>query len=169
KNVDGNKSSYYLYKYTDDVSAKLYFGPVWDYDIAYGNYTASYYRERNLPSGEGLMTAVDDYKRYYWFPKLYAHEDFRQAVKEAYRDRFRPCLEVILGLAAPTEDTGSLMSLNDYEALLTSAASRNFDRWRTFNDSKFPVKTGADFHENIAFLRTFLTDRMAYLDSIWLE
>ena len=115
------------------------------------------------------MTAVDDYKRYYWFPKLYAHEDFRQAVKEAYRDRFRPCLEVILGLAAPTEDTGSLMSLNDYEALLTSAAAMNFDRWRTFNDSKFPVKTGADFHENIAFLRTFLTDRMAYLDSIWLE
>ena len=169
KNVDGNKSSYYLYKYTDDVSDKLYFGPVWDYDIAYGNYTASYYRERNLPSGEGLMTAVDDYKRYYWFPKLYTHADFQEAVKEAYRDRFRPCLEVILGLTTPGEDTGSLMSLTDYEAMLTAAADMNFDRWRTFNDEKFPVKTGADFHENIEFIRTFLTDRMAYLDSLWLE
>ena len=169
KNVDGNKSSYYLYKYSDDVSDKLYFGPVWDYDIAYGNFNASYYKERNLPSGEGLMTAVDDYKRYYWFPKLYAHEDFQQAVKEAYCNRFRPCLEVILGLRAPTEDTGNLISLTDYETMLTSAAGMNFSRWRTFNDPAAPVRTGADFHENIEFLRTFLTDRMAYLDSIWLE
>ena len=169
KNVDGNKSSYYLYKYTDDVSDKLYFGPVWDYDIAYGNYTASYYRERNLPSGEGLMTAVDDYERFYWFPKLYAHADFLEAVKEAYRNRFRPCLEVILGLTEPSEDTGGLMSLSAYEEMLSSAADMNFDRWRTFNDPKFPVKTGEDFHENIEFIRTFLTDRMAYLDSLWLE
>lgn len=169
KNVDGNKSSYYLYKYTDDVSDKLYFGPVWDYDIAYGNYTASYYKERRLASGEGLMTAVDDYERYYWFPKLYAHADFQEAVKEAYKNRFRPCLEVVLGLAEGSEDTGSLMSLTAYEEMLTAAAAMNFDRWRTFNDPKFPVRTGEDFHENIEFMRTFLTNRMAYLDSIWLE
>ena len=168
KNVDGNKSSYYLYKYTDDVSDKLYFGPVWDYDIAYGNYTASYYKERRLASGEGLMTAVDDYERYYWFPKLYAHADFQEAVKEAYKNRFRPCLEVVLGLAEGSEDTGSLMSLTAYEEMLTAAAAMNFDRWRTFNDPKFPVRTGEDFHENIEFMRTFLTNRMAYLDSIWL-
>ena len=169
KNVDGNKSSYYLYKYQDSVSDKLYFGPVWDYDIAYGNYTASYYRERNLPSGEGLMTAVDDYERYYWFPRLYAHEDFQEAVKEAYRNRFRPCLEVILGLAEPGEDTVNLQSLTAYEEMLTAAAGMNFTRWRTFNDPKFPVKTGEDFHENIEFMRSFLTERMAYLDSIWLS
>ena len=169
KNVDGNKSSFYFYKYADSVSDKLYFGPVWDYDIAYGNYTASYYKERNLPSGTGLMTAVDNYERYYWFPRLYKHEDFQAAVKEAYRDRFRPCLEVILGLIEPTEDTGNLMSLTAYEEMLSSAAAMNFDRWRTFNDPKFPVKTGEDFHENIEFLRTFLTDRMNYLDSIWLD
>lgn len=169
KNVDGNKSSFYLYKYPDSESTLLYFGPVWDYDIAYGNYTASYYKERNLPSGTGLMTAVDDYERFYWFPRLYAHEDFVEAVKEAWRDRFRPCLEVILGLREPSEDTGHLMSLEDYEAMLTAAAAMNFDRWRTFNDSKFPVRTGEDFHENIEFMRRFLTDRMNYLDSLWLD
>lgn len=169
KNVDGNKSSYYIYKYSDDVNEKLYFGPVWDYDIAYGNYTASYYRERNLPSGTGLMTGVDDYERYYWFPKLYAREDFREAVQEAYRDRFRPCLLVILGLAEAGEDTGGLMSLSDYEEMLTAAAAMNFDRWRTFNDPKFPVRTGEDFHENIEFMRAFLTDRLEYLDGLWLE
>ena len=122
-----------------------------------------------LASGEGLMTAVDNYEKYYWFPRLYKHEDFQDAVKEASRNRFRPCLEVILGLAEPGEDTVNLQSLTAYEEMLTAAAGMNFTRWRTFNDPKFPVKTGEDFHENIEFMRSFLTERMAYLDSIWLS
>ncbi|MBR1606491.1 MAG: CotH kinase family protein [Clostridia bacterium] len=169
KNVDGNKSSFYLYKYSDSVSDKLYFGPVWDYDIAYGNYTASYYKERHLQSGEGLMTAIDDYERFYWYPQLYKHADFVEAVKQAYRERFRPCLLVILGLAEPGEDMGDLKPLADYARLLSPAATLNFTRWRTFNASEFPVKTGADFEENIAYLQSFLTDRLNYLDSLWLE
>ena len=169
KNVDGNKSSFYIYKYSDIVSGKLYFGPVWDYDIAYGNYTASYYKERHLQSGEGLMTAIDDYERFYWYPQLYKHADFVEAVKQAYRERFRPCLLVILGLAEPGEDLGNLMSLSDYAELLSPAAALNFTRWRTFNASEFPVRTGADFEENIAYIREFLTNRLNYLDSLWLE
>ena len=168
KNMDGNKSSYYLYKDSDSVSGKLYFGPVWDYDIAYGNYSASYYKNRFLAKPEGLMAATDDYKKYYWFPKLYEHADFREAVQEAYRNRFRPCLEVILGSLEAGEDTGNLRSLDDYEAMLASAAALNFLRWRTFNADEFPVRTGADFHENIEYIRTFLAERMAYLDSQWL-
>ena len=169
KNVDGNKSSFYIYKYSDSVSDKLYFGPVWDYDIAYGNYTASYYKERRLQSGEGLMTAIDDYERFYWYPQLYKHEDFKEAVKQAYRERFRPCLLVILGLAEPGEDLGNLKSLTEYAELLSPAAALNFTRWRTFNASEFSVKTGADFEENIAYLQSFLTDRLNYLDALWLE
>lgn len=169
KNVDGNKSSFYIYKYSDSVSDKLYFGPVWDYDIAYGNYTASYYKERHLQSGEGLMTAIDDYERFYWYPQLYKHADFVEAVKQAYRERFRPCLLVVLGLAEPGEDLGNLMSLSDYAQLLSPAAALNFTRWHTFNASEFPVRTGADFEENIAYLRDFLTDRLNYLDALWLE
>ena len=168
KNMDGNKSSFYLYKDADSVSDKLYFGPVWDYDIAYGNYNASYYK-RTLSEAEGLFAATDDYKTYYWFPKLYQHAEFREAVKDAYRNRFRPLLEILLGLRENSDDAGALLSLDEYESLLTPAAALNFHRWRTFNASEFPVKTGADFHENIEYIRAFLTARMAYLDSIWLE
>lgn len=169
KNVDGNKSSYYIYKYNDSVSDKLFFGPVWDYDIAWGNYTAVYYRERNLTSGKGLMTGIDDYERFYWFPRLYARDDFRQAVKEAYLSRFRPCLEVLLGLKEPDEDSGGLMSLDNYALMLQNASEMNFTRWKTFNAKEFSVRTGADYAENIEYLRTFITDRMQYLDSLWLE
>ena len=168
KNMDANKSSFYLYKYEDSVSEKLFFGPVWDYDIAYGNYNASYYK-KYLTDPEGLLAATDDYKRYYWFPQLYKREEFKAAVKEAYQERFRPCLEVILGLREPTDDTGRLSSLDEYEALLSPAGELNFTRWRTFNADEFPVRTGADLHENFEYLRHFLSVRMAYLDSLWLD
>lgn len=168
KNLDGNKSSFYLFKYPDSVSDKLYFGPVWDYDNAYGSFAGGYYKNQ-LIDPEGLFTATDDYKHYYWFPKLYQHEEFVDAVKAMYKERFRPCLQVILGQAPSSESTGNLMSLSDYEAMLTCAAGVNFSRWRTFNDEDLPVvKTGADFPSNIEYLRVFLTGRMAYLDSIWL-
>lgn len=167
KNLDGNKSSFYLYKYPDSVSDKLYFGPVWDYDIAYGNYQTSYYK-KELTNPENLLVATDDYEKYYWFPKLYQHADFVDAVKAMYKERFRPCLEVILGQAEPSEATGNVMSLADYEAMLTAAAGMNFSRWRIFNADEFPVETGADYPANIEYLRAFLTQRMAYLDSIWL-
>lgn len=168
KNLDANKSSFYVYKDSDQVDGKLYFGPVWDYDNAYANFTSAYYGKRLLDPAT-LHAATDDYKKYYWFPLLYQHEDFVSAVKEAYAARFRPCLEVLLGQREPGEATGDLISLDTYEEMFTAAAAQNFSRWNTFNHKDLPVKTGADFAENIDYLRTFLTERMAYLDSIWLD
>ena len=62
-----------------------------------------------------------------------------------------------------------MRSLDDYRDFMTSSAAMNFTRWRTFNDESFPVKTGANYKENIEYLRTFLKGRMKYLDSIWLK
>ncbi len=168
KNADGNKNSFYLYKDSDLVDSKLYFGPLWDYDNAYGNWDAPSYKGVFL-NPTGLYTATEDLEPYYWFPQLYQHDDFQQAVKKAYKERFRPCLEVLLGLREPGEATGDLMSLTAYEELLTPAAALNFSRWRTFNHVSLRVETGKDYPENIQYLRTFLTERMAYLDTLWLD
>jgi len=165
ENYDANKSSFYFYKYKDSVSEKLYFGPVWDYDAAYGIYTSRNHGMFSIDP-EALYVATDNEKNYFWFPKLYSHPEFVEAVKEAYRTTFRPLLEVLLGDS--DSDTG-LQSLTAYQAELTDAATMNFARWATFNSKDFPAKTGATYEENIEYLRTFLTKRMAFLDSIWLD
>ncbi len=167
KNMDANKSSFYIFKDCDANNDKLQFGPIWDYDIAYGNYSTAYYKSA-LTDPTGLLAATDDYEKYYWWPKLYQHEEFIEAVKAAYELYFRPCLEVLLGLRAPSKATDDVMSLDDYAALMEASAKLNFTRWRTFNADEFPVRTGADYAENIEYLRTFLTKRMEYLDSVWL-
>ncbi|MBQ7455804.1 MAG: CotH kinase family protein [Clostridia bacterium] len=168
KNLDGNRSSFYLFKDSDAVSDKLYFGPVWDYDIAYGNYSESYYDDA-LTDPKGLLTAKDNYRYYYWFPALWKHADFRQAVAEAWENKYRPLVDVLLGRRAPDENTGALQSLDDYAALLSASAAMNFTRWRIFNAEEFPVETGEDYAANIEYLRAFLTERADYLDAVWLE
>lgn len=168
KNLDANKSSFYIFKDCDANNDKLQFGPVWDFDNAYANFTSAYYKTK-LTSPEGLYAATDDYEKYYWWPKLYQHEEFVEAVKEAYELYYRPCLEVLLGLREPSGKTGELKSLDDYAAFMDASVAMNFTRWRIFNADEFPVKTGANYEENIEYLRSFLTKRMAYLDSIWLD
>ena len=100
---------------------------------------------------------------------LNTHEEFVEAVKEAYELTFRPCIEVLLGLRAPSKATGDLKSLDAYASEWRASIDMNFTRWRIFNADEFPVKTGRNYDENIEYLRTFLTKRMAYLDSIWLD
>ncbi|MBQ4553072.1 MAG: CotH kinase family protein [Clostridia bacterium] len=168
KNLDANKSSFYIFKDSDYNNDKLQFGPVWDFDNAYANFTSAYYKTK-LTSPEGLYAATDDYEKYYWWPQLYTHEEFVEAVKEAYELTFRPCIEVLLGLRAPSKATGDLKSLDAYASEWRASIDMNFTRWRIFNADEFPVKTGRNYDENIEYLRTFLTKRMAYLDSIWLD
>ncbi len=170
KNLDGNKTSFYIYKDSDRVDSKMYFGPMWDYDNTFGNYDSNVYRG-SLLDPANLFTAIEDNEPFYWFPQLYKHEDFQQEVRKAYAERFRPCLEVLLGLREPSEATGKLMSLSAYEELLTPAAAQNFQRWPTFGLKSriFSAQTGEDYPENIEYLRNFLTKRMEYLDSIWLK
>ncbi|MBO2515735.1 MAG: hypothetical protein CW338_00465 [Clostridiales bacterium] len=175
KNLDGNKTSFYMYKYPDSVSTKLFFGPVWDFDNSLGVYSDDKYAGKtNVP--EGLLVgekpgAERSIEEYYFFPKLYAHEDFRAAVKEAYRTVFRPMIEVLLGQREPSGATGNLRSLDEYEALLAPSTRMNFLLRPTLgkHDRDFPVNTGKTYHDNIEYIRDFLTVRMAYLDSIWLD
>lgn len=175
KNLDGNKTSFYMYKYPDSVSTKLYFGPVWDFDNSMGVYSDSKYAGiTNVP--EGLMVgekpgAEKAAEEYFFFPKLYAHDDFRAEVKKQYKETFRPMLEVLLGMREPSAATCSLKSLQGYEELLTGSTTMNFLLRPTLgkHNNDFPVRTGNDYHENIEYIRNFLTVRMAYLDSLWLE
>ena len=168
KNLDANKSSFYIFKDSDYNNDKLQFGPVWDYDNAYANFTSAFYK-KTLLDPTGLHAATDSFEKYYWWPLLYQHEEFVEAVKDAYALRFRPCLEVLLGLREASDKTGDLKSLEDYYYYMVSSADMNFTRWRNFNSEDLPVKTGANYEENIEYLYNFLYARMEYLDSIWLD
>lgn len=165
KNFDGNRTSFFLYKPTDDESKKLFIGPVWDYDIAFGNFENERAKSLKLPNG--FITNADRGMSYYWFPELYEHEDFYEQVVKIYRANFAPAIRILLGL--DKDPAGELLSLDEYAAGMEASAAMNFSRWQVFNASNRTIKTGKDYKENIAYLKNFLSGRMAFLDENWVE
>lgn len=163
KNFDGNRSSLFYYKPADSQSKLAFCGPVWDYDIALGNYATD--RNQKVKNPSYFVTNNDQGEHYYWFPALYKHADFREAVKKAYYESFVPALNVLLGNAPSTKD--GLRSLDEYAAEIWASADMNFARRPIFNSSEAYVKTGKDYAENIEYVRNFLKGRMAFLAESW--
>lgn len=163
KNYDGNKSSMYFFKPEDSVSTVAFAGPCWDYDSSYGSYA----KERTaklLLTGSGLWIA-NATGGSYWWPALYNQPDFYAAMTQTYADTFRPALRTLLGLQE--DETGTLRSLDAYADALRDSADMNVIRWPRKKNPSTVANTGYTFDENIDFLKTFLTDRMNYLDELW--
>jgi hypothetical protein len=72
KNVDGAASSFYLYK---KRGGKLFFGPIWDFDLAQGN---AGYNQANIASGWYI-------RDYPWFERLFQDPAFEAKVKARWK------------------------------------------------------------------------------------
>ena len=82
-----------------------------------------------------------------WFAAMWQHQLFRDRVIQLYEAEFRPLLETLLD-----------GQLEEYARTVQAAAAMNQLRWET-----------ADAAEQTAILKTYLKDRMAFLNSYWLE
>ncbi len=163
KNFDANRTSFFLYKPVDDESTRFFAGPVWDYDIAFGNFESE--RSKSIKIPTGFSANKDRGMGFYWFPALYAQDDFYQRVVQIYHECFVPAIRVLLGMEK--DPTGMVLSLDEYAEVMEASAAMNFTRWQLFNTTQRLVKTGKNYPENIAYLKYFLSGRMAFLDENW--
>ncbi|MDO5299005.1 MAG: CotH kinase family protein [Clostridia bacterium] len=163
KNYDANKSSQYFYKDSDSVDTRIYAGPVWDYDSAWGNYAQEGKLETAAPTG--LNVAQKGFK-YSWWPALYKQSDFAAQVRSVFDEELKPLLYGVIGEYALPAGSG-LKSLDAYAQELSASAEMNFVRWRVLNHSSRAVKTGATYAENIEYLRDWIENRLEYLDKTW--
>lgn len=81
KNRDGAKTSHYLYKPASSQSDKIYAGPLWDYDIAFGVHADSI-----NPKGWFSRTEKDFYKA------CFMHEDFEEYATQVFFNTFYPAV-----------------------------------------------------------------------------
>jgi len=71
KNVDAYRLSFYMYKDRDDKDGRLTAGPIWDYNLAFGN--ADYYDAGNT-DGWKIEEGVPPYDGYpipFWWEKMW--------------------------------------------------------------------------------------------------
>ena len=143
KNVDGNlRLSTFVYK--DKDNDKLYFGPVWDYDIAFGN---ANYLGGDITTGWYVSVEAA------WYKQLFSHPEFVKLVADRW-----------------IELRGDKLSnlhpfINELANELEVSQYKNFKRWPILNKYVWPnpVVTGSYLGE-VNYLRSWLTLRLNWMD-----
>ena len=166
KNRDANMTSCFFYKPADSVSTKLFAGPCWDYDSAFGSYANESEQSKGLLKATGFwvnrQTRNDSVA---WFPQLYLHSDFQEAVRLGWSDTYAHALAILLG--EETDPQGRLLSLDEYEAMLTDAMAMNDSRWPIKNTSSTLGTRGKDFAANVTLLKNYISERRDWLEQQW--
>ncbi len=149
KNLDSQWDSFYLYK---DAGKKLFFGPVWDFDLALGNanegeeYTDQIFVGNGSGSGGGFNT---------WFAVAMLQEWFRQEIQ----DRWNAMYEDLCVMPEYILEEGKT-GLRSYE--------RNFERWQIFGtvqnrETEF-ITSLKNYTEHYEYLASWLTQRLEWLN-----
>jgi hypothetical protein len=150
-----------------DRGGKLTAGPLWDYDLGYDAVPMTGFGMPGMPATSavegwqyqpmgfgmpGMSSGVD------WFQKLMADPAFLAKVKARWQTLRR-------GVMSDAQLTSRLNALS---APLASAAKRNFQRWPILNTGRvgmFTTQTSSSWEQQLQIMRTFLTQRAAWLDS----
>lgn len=142
KNVDGNlRLSTFVYKNKDDD--KLYFGPVWDYDIAFGN--VDYY---DCEKTYGWYARTSE-----WYQRFFSYPEFSQMVSNRWKELRGNELN---NLSPFIDSLAEKMEISQ---------SKNFKRWPILDEWVWPnaVVTGS-YEGEVNYLKRWLTDRLNWMD-----
>lgn len=156
KNTDAWKTSSYYYK--DAGSDKLFMGPIWDFDLCFGD---GYYAEvGDAELKTGFFTLYDNFSR-----RLYEQSDFRLEVKRQYVEEFYPLLnDVLLGSENAVSENGSLHSYDWYLQRIEESSQCNSLLWKEAHTYHYSLYPGGDTRQsNQAFLRDYLLQRSEWL------
>jgi hypothetical protein len=154
-NVDGYRLSTWL---TKDRDEKLKMGPVWDFNLAYGNanycaaerYDVWAYRLSDRCPG-------DFYPVPFWWMRLMQDPAFKEAVKT----RFTSLRQGVLS------DASIAAKIEQYRELLDSSnnAGYNFSRWPILGEWVWPnFFVGQTYKEEVDYLKEWTLNRTAWLD-----
>ena len=148
KNVDSFRFSTFYYK---DRGGRLNMGPVWDWNLSFGNANG---KQGWLPE-HWLWPQLDD-QQYSWFRRLFEDADFAQR----YVDRWAQLRTNVFA-------TSNLLTRVDQLAdLLQEAQERNFDKWdilgKAINPNWF---VGDSYEEEIEWMKGWITNRLAWIEN----
>ncbi len=149
KNVDSFNSSTFVHK---DRGGKLILGPIWDYDLAFGNCECWGYQNTagyaNVAGPEGWT---------YWAPQLLKDPEFRKR----YNDRWHELREGVFS------DANLMALIDESVAELDGASQRNFVRWPILGQYIWPnmPPIPTTYEGEIDRLKTWFQTRLNWLDA----
>ena len=155
KNVDAYRLSAFMYKDRNSEDGRLTMGPIWDFNLAFGN--ADYYNGW-LFIGWQLNTPItqDYWQVPFWWFKFLDDPVFMNQISRRWFEYRQNSL---------SQDT-----LFNYIDIITTeldeASVRNFTRWPILGIYIWPnAFIGNSYEEEIEYLRTWLNNRIYWIDN----
>jgi hypothetical protein len=153
RNTDGYRLSTFLHKDRDAKDPRLHMGPIWDYDLAFGN--ANYYEAFNT-RGWNYTVVSDSWGTPFWWSKMLTDPYFRNMLYCRWHD-FR---QVVLS------DESMIARIDSAIAVIGDATERNFEQWPIHGVYVWPnYFVGNTFQEDVNFMKNWIKDRAAWIDT----
>jgi len=156
KNVDGYRLSTFLYKDKDSKNGKLYIGPPWDYNLAWGN--ADYCLGG---SHTGWMTDFNSFcpggwEIPFWWNRMLSDPEFLNRINCRWEE-----------LREGPFHTDSIFNVIDSVSnLLSAPIQRNFDRWDILSSYVWPNNyVGNNYANELMYLKNWIQDRLQWIDN----
>lgn len=131
---------------------KLMLGPVWDFDMAFGNHYG------DIPGYDGWCTTECEYEYLMenWMNYLITYDEFNDAVRSRWNEKKDELYKVALD------------AVNSYSAELEGSADQNFTRWpiltwRIGAGSVDPLVYDT-YDKQVEYVRDFIEQRWSYMD-----
>ncbi len=156
RNVDGYRLSTFFYKDRTSLGGKLTAGPVWDFNLAFGN--ADYCDGSKIDGWAWDFNSIcpgDNWFIHFWWKRL--REDPAYMKKMSGR-----WLELRKG---PFSDEKVMFAIDSMRNEIGDASTRNFQQWKVLGEYVWPNNfVGKTYEEELSYLKKWVQDRMNWMD-----
>ncbi len=159
KNPDAYRLSTFMYKKKDSDGGKLFMGPIWDFNLGFGNVN---YCTQGTTTGLVIdfnsICPTDGWLIPFWWKKLWSDQAFRVKVSDRWQ-------QLRLGSFSNNAIGSYIDSVST--VLKSEATARNFQKWPVLGtyvwpNYKFDLYT---YDAEVGWLRDWVMARLSYLDA----
>ena len=152
KNVDAYRLSEYFHKDKDSNGGKLKAGPVWDFNLAFGNadYCNFVWEDFGWIYEDFCINHIP-----FWWREFFKDEEFVNQLNCRWKDLRADILSF--------ENLNSF--IDEKSAELNNALERNFSRWPVLDQIVWPNPQVVGSHEaEVDILKDFMSARLSWMD-----
>ena len=150
--IDAYRFSTYMHKDKDSNGGKLKCGPLWDFNLSFGN--ANFCDGAN-PNGY-MYNRHCDLGNPFWWGRLMNQEVFRDHAKCRWQELRKGVLH----------QDSLFQYIEEQVSLLEPSLDRNYEKWPVLNEWVWPnPEVHGSYEGEIDFLKDFITDRLFWMDN----
>jgi hypothetical protein len=158
RNIDAYRLSAFMYKERDSQGGKLYAGPLWDYDLAFGN--ANYDNGGNIDGYAYEFNYINPGNEFlvpFWWQRFLDDPNYCNQL----RCRWESLRE------GPLQIDAIDAVIDSFATKINEAQARNFTRWPVLGTYVWPnidPESRTTYSDEINYLKDWIAERIYWLD-----